>query len=85
MTARSRIADVATWHNYALLRIYLTETITGLVLVLVTRARLPNRGCGSMLWLRFARPRYGGSCLLISFPATEDEQPGEAARGMMGA
>jgi hypothetical protein len=29
-----RIADVATWHNYALLRIYLTETITGSALVL---------------------------------------------------
>jgi hypothetical protein len=29
-----RIADVATWHNYALLRIYLAETITGSALVL---------------------------------------------------
>jgi hypothetical protein len=29
-----RIADVATWHNCALLRIYLTETITGSALVL---------------------------------------------------
>jgi hypothetical protein len=35
VNARScRIADVATWHNYALLRIYLTETITGSALVL---------------------------------------------------
>jgi len=29
-----RIADVAIWHNYALPRIYLTETITGSALVL---------------------------------------------------
>jgi hypothetical protein len=52
----------------------------------VTRARLPNRGCGSMLWLWFARPRYGGSCSVdfLSRPRGRAARRGRA-RGMMGA